>query len=129
MTRRQVAQPQDFDPDAGEPHQDDEDELSPALKAEVDLVIASMPQVRPEPLNEFTALQAVMKDDIQYFNLMMAGLAGAWQFVNPLNVDEVCKLSETTAKMLKARRQALLLPTEKNRGKMFTVEDDFDEGN
>jgi hypothetical protein len=59
--------------------------------------------------------QAVMADDVRAINHSLQQVGKAWRVAT--SVDDVCKLSMTTTKLLTERRRLMLLSLEPDQGK------------
>lgn len=100
----------------------DEGELTP-----IDHGYTPWSQMEPLPIpttKELTVtarLIEVQGDELNHYQMMLEGLKQAWR--RPyLDVDEICKLSLTTVKVLDSRRNMLFPASERDR-KLLTAYD------
>ena len=71
-------------------------------------IINSMSNL-PTIITPETGLAEVMQDDLRQYQNVLSRLSSCWSAAD--SVDDVCKLSLTTIKVLEFRRKALLLPS------------------
>lgn len=73
-------------------------------------VLTSTPSAPGAEIKPLDALPAVLADDLKQLHLMLTKVRMMW--AQPLDIDEVCKLSLTTLKLLESRRKLMGFPHE-----------------
>jgi len=69
-------------------------------------VLVSAPPPQPPSLNADSTPREILHDDIHRMNHLLSALQVSWKA--PLNVNDVCKLALTTAKVLETRRKLFM---------------------
>lgn len=60
----------------------------------------------PAPISEATPLEAHINDDLEFYNTMLGNCRNQWKVKSITSIDEFCKLSLLTMKLLEGRRRA-----------------------